>query len=82
MKKAPFKMKGFKGFYTKVKTKVKRKLNESTLTNPKTSTEITADRSDSKMRTSYMKDGDLENPMYKELTKKSKKTRPNKKNRY
>ena len=35
-----------------------------------------------KMRTSYMKDRDLKNPMYKELTEKSKKTRPNKKNRY
>tara|TARA_R100000541_G_scaffold8536_1_gene16112 strand:- start:378 stop:623 length:246 start_codon:yes stop_codon:yes gene_type:complete len=78
----PFKMKGFKGFYTKAKTKVKRKLNESTFTNPKSLDERLNDQMDSRMRTSYMKEGDLKNPMYKDLTKKSKKTRPNRKNRY
>jgi len=75
-------MKGFKGFYTKAKTKVKRKLNESTFTNPKSLDERLNDQMDSRMRTSYMKEGDLKNPMYKDLTKKSKKTRPNRKNRY
>jgi len=45
-------MKGFKGFYTKVK----KKLNKSTLTNPKTARETIADESDTRIYTGLLKE--------------------------
>jgi|TARA_R100000030_G_scaffold3858_1_gene2789 tRNA A37 threonylcarbamoyltransferase TsaD len=95
MKKGPFKMKGFSGFYTKVK----KKLNKSTLTNPKTAREMIADQMDTRIYTRLLKERSEalrtnsnrkftkeENKYFNYYKKKdelrSKGGRPNKKDRY
>ena len=77
----------------KVVKKVKKVANKSTLTNPKSSSEHMSDMGDARMHTSYLKDiNNAKTPearkkaesnlMYKYYSEKSKKNRPNKKDRY
>ena len=95
MKKSniPFKMKGFSGFMTKTKKKLKNKLNQSTLTNPRTADEIMSDAMDRRQYSRLLqehnkrlekgiKSSKAELNMLKHYSDKSKKKRPNKKNKF
>jgi len=71
--------------FGKIKKKAKNFANESTFLNPKSSDEIKKDRADSQMYTASMKQDRKEGKkgkMTKFYEDKSKKTRPNRKNRY
>ena len=73
------------GIVGKVKKKVKRYANESTLFNPKSANEVIADRADSQVYTASMKQDRKDGKKSKTTQfyeNKAKKTRPNKKNRY
>jgi len=88
-----YKGKSTKKTVKQVKKRVKKAANKSTLTNPKGLSEHMSDQMDAKMHTSYLKDINKaktpkakkeaeSNPMYKHYSEKSKKNRPNKKDRY
>ena len=88
-----YKGKSTKKTISQVKSKVKKAANKSTFTNPKGLSEHMSDQMDAKMHTSYLKDINKaktpkakkeaeSNPMYRHYSEKSKKNRPNKKDRY
>jgi len=88
-----YKGKSTKKTVTQIKKRVKKAANKSTFTNPKGLSEHMSDQMDAKMHTSYLKDINKaktpkakkeaeSNPMYKYYSEKSKKNRPNKKDRY
>ncbi len=73
------------GIISKVKKKVKRYVNESTFFNPKSASEVIADRADSQVYTASMKQDIIDGEKSKTTQfyqNKAKKTRPNRTNRY
>ena len=80
-----YKGKSTKKTVSQVKKRVKKAANESTFLNPKSADEVISDRFDSQMYTASMKQ-DRKDGKKSKMTQfyedKSKKTRPNRKDRY